>query len=281
MLIAKALRGAAGGRGADRLRGADRRRAAPERLRAADEPEHADRDAAAGSTTPAPTARPGCARRGSADLRRTSGRARLDGRRDQVTRPAPARVRAHTCSSGPQRLPRPNDHQLRRRLVLAEPTFCYAGLEGSAGGRMPLRTRFTELVGCSVPIQQAGMGAASPSALAAAVSEAGGLGTLGTARALRQRCFGSPRAGGRARGPARAAARVHVPAVRRQLRHARRRADRPRVLRDGGGERAGGRPVPMDPARPRADRSDPPRRRAGRMPGRLARGGRRGRRRGC
>jgi nitronate monooxygenase len=45
-----------------------------------------------------------------------------------------------------------------------------------------LSTRFTELVGCSVPIQQAGMGAASPPALAAAVSEAGGLGMLGTAR---------------------------------------------------------------------------------------------------
>lgn len=45
-----------------------------------------------------------------------------------------------------------------------------------------LRTRFTELVGCTVPIQQAGMGAASPPALAAAVSNAGGLGMIGTAR---------------------------------------------------------------------------------------------------
>jgi enoyl-[acyl-carrier protein] reductase II len=35
-----------------------------------------------------------------------------------------------------------------------------------------LTTRFTELVGCSVPIQQAGMGAVSPPELAAAVSEA-------------------------------------------------------------------------------------------------------------
>jgi NAD(P)H-dependent flavin oxidoreductase YrpB (nitropropane dioxygenase family) len=43
-------------------------------------------------------------------------------------------------------------------------------------------TRFTELVGCAVPIQQAGMGAAAPPELAAAVSEAGGLGMLGTAR---------------------------------------------------------------------------------------------------
>jgi nitronate monooxygenase len=45
-----------------------------------------------------------------------------------------------------------------------------------------ITTRFTELVGCTVPIQQAGMGAISPPELAAAVSEAGGLGMLGTAR---------------------------------------------------------------------------------------------------
>jgi len=45
-----------------------------------------------------------------------------------------------------------------------------------------LTTRFTKLVGCAVPIQQAGMGAASPPELAAAVSEAGGFGILGTAR---------------------------------------------------------------------------------------------------
>ena len=43
-------------------------------------------------------------------------------------------------------------------------------------------TRFTELVGCTVPMQQAGMGAVAPPELAAAVSEAGGLGMLGTAR---------------------------------------------------------------------------------------------------
>ena len=45
-----------------------------------------------------------------------------------------------------------------------------------------LETRFTKLVGCTVPIQQAGMGAASPPELACAVSEAGGLGMVGTAR---------------------------------------------------------------------------------------------------
>lgn len=46
-----------------------------------------------------------------------------------------------------------------------------------------LTTRFTQLVGCTVPIQQAGMGAAAPPELAAAVSEAGAFGMLGTARA--------------------------------------------------------------------------------------------------
>ncbi len=41
-----------------------------------------------------------------------------------------------------------------------------------------LATRFTELVGCSVPIQSAGMHNLSSPALAAAVSNAGGLGTV-------------------------------------------------------------------------------------------------------
>jgi nitronate monooxygenase len=45
-----------------------------------------------------------------------------------------------------------------------------------------LTTRFTKLVGCSVPIQQAGMAAAAPPELACAVSEAGGLGMIGAAR---------------------------------------------------------------------------------------------------
>jgi nitronate monooxygenase len=45
-----------------------------------------------------------------------------------------------------------------------------------------LTTRFTELVGCRLPIQQAGMGAVASPELAAAVSEAGGLGMLGMAR---------------------------------------------------------------------------------------------------
>src|SRR5437763_16522455 len=42
-----------------------------------------------------------------------------------------------------------------------------------------LTTRFTELVGCDVPLQQAGMGAVATAELATAVSEAGALGMLG------------------------------------------------------------------------------------------------------
>lgn len=45
-----------------------------------------------------------------------------------------------------------------------------------------LAARFTELVGCSTPIQQAGMGAVASPELAAAVSEAGGVGMLGMSR---------------------------------------------------------------------------------------------------
>src|ERR1043166_10276221 len=48
--------------------------------------------------------------------------------------------------------------------------------------RKMITNRFTQLVGCSVPIQQAGMGAVASPELAAAVSEAGGLGMLGMAR---------------------------------------------------------------------------------------------------
>jgi nitronate monooxygenase len=40
---------------------------------------------------------------------------------------------------------------------------------------MTLTARFTELVGCEIPIQQAGMGGASTPGLAAAVSNVGGL----------------------------------------------------------------------------------------------------------
>ncbi len=42
-----------------------------------------------------------------------------------------------------------------------------------------LSTRFTELTGCTVPLQQAGMGGVATPALAAAVAEAGALGMVG------------------------------------------------------------------------------------------------------
>jgi NAD(P)H-dependent flavin oxidoreductase YrpB (nitropropane dioxygenase family) len=42
-----------------------------------------------------------------------------------------------------------------------------------------LTTRFTKLVGCTLPIQQAGMGAASPSELAAAVADRTAAGEVG------------------------------------------------------------------------------------------------------
>src|SRR5437773_11723081 len=43
--------------------------------------------------------------------------------------------------------------------------------------RMP-QTKFTELLGCTVPLQQAGMGKIASPALATAVAEAGGLGMV-------------------------------------------------------------------------------------------------------
>src|SRR5260370_9900349 len=43
---------------------------------------------------------------------------------------------------------------------------------------MALATRFTELAGCQVPIQQAPMGSVSTSALAVAVADAGGVGSI-------------------------------------------------------------------------------------------------------
>src|ERR1041384_2307067 len=52
----------------------------------------------------------------------------------------------------------------------------------AAGEQSMLATRFTQLVGGAVPIQQAGMGAGSPPALAAAVSTAGALGMVGAVR---------------------------------------------------------------------------------------------------
>lgn len=47
------------------------------------------------------------------------------------------------------------------------------------GGRVAtLHTKFTELLGCTVPLQQAGMGKIASPALAAAVADAGGLGMV-------------------------------------------------------------------------------------------------------
>ena len=63
-----------------------------------------------------------------------------------------------------------------------------------------LATRFTELVGCTVPIQQAGMGVVAQPELAAAVSEAGGLGMVGRrARAAPRRPAWRPWSSGRGR----------------------------------------------------------------------------------
>src|SRR5260370_17774174 len=45
---------------------------------------------------------------------------------------------------------------------------------------MVLTTRYTELAGCRVPIQQAPMGSVSTSALAVAVADAGGVGSITT-----------------------------------------------------------------------------------------------------
>jgi len=43
---------------------------------------------------------------------------------------------------------------------------------------MALTTRYTELTGCRAPIQQAPMGSVSTSALAVAVADAGGVGSI-------------------------------------------------------------------------------------------------------
>jgi nitronate monooxygenase len=52
------------------------------------------------------------------------------------------------------------------------------GAPPTRGGHV-LNTAFTELVGCTVPIQQAPMGQIAPPALASAVAGAGGVGTVG------------------------------------------------------------------------------------------------------
>ena len=51
-----------------------------------------------------------------------------------------------------------------------------------------MTTRFTELVGCDVPIQLAGMGPICSDELCAAVSEAGGLGMITVAATTPEGC---------------------------------------------------------------------------------------------
>jgi NAD(P)H-dependent flavin oxidoreductase YrpB (nitropropane dioxygenase family) len=59
-----------------------------------------------------------------------------------------------------------------------------------------LSTAFTELVGCRLPLQQAGMGGVTTPALAAAVARAGGLGMLGGAGLSADEVIGHVRAAG-------------------------------------------------------------------------------------
>src|SRR5207244_92300 len=54
---------------------------------------------------------------------------------------------------------------------------CYRHPAGSVA-IMAVTTRFTELTGCRVPVQQAPMGSVSTAALAVAVAEAGGVGSI-------------------------------------------------------------------------------------------------------
>ena len=51
---------------------------------------------------------------------------------------------------------------------------------------MALATRFTELTGCRVPVQQAPMGSVATIGLAVAVAEAGGVGSI-VMRGMRER----------------------------------------------------------------------------------------------
>ncbi|WP_158292272.1 NAD(P)H-dependent flavin oxidoreductase [Paracraurococcus ruber] len=106
-----------------------------------------------------------------------------------------ARLRAsaeHRQAGGPVRVPGPrpfpHKHSLYQHWHLAaaanrKQDHHSAPATEFPGGNAMVTTRFTRLIGCALPIQQAGMGSASPPELVAAVSNAGGLGMLGTARA--------------------------------------------------------------------------------------------------
>jgi nitronate monooxygenase len=83
----------------------------------------------------------------------------------------------------------PTDGAGQRRRRCDTPTPLEAGpvtrhtacdVVGIAKGLVMLETRFTRLVGCAVPIQQAPMGSVSSPSLAAAVADAGGVGSVPT-----------------------------------------------------------------------------------------------------
>src|SRR2546422_8042030 len=61
------------------------------------------------------------------------------------------------------------------RVFLERDTDMNRTTHGGTGRVVMLQTKFTELLGCTVPLQQAGKGKIPSPALAAAVAEAGGL----------------------------------------------------------------------------------------------------------
>src|SRR3989449_5909300 len=64
------------------------------------------------------------------------------------------------------------------RVFLERDTDMNRTTHGGTGRVVMLQTKFTELLGCTVPLQQAGMGKLASPALAAAVADAGGLGMV-------------------------------------------------------------------------------------------------------
>src|SRR5439155_1716575 len=66
----------------------------------------------------------------------------------------------------------------RMRVFLERDTDMNRTTHGGTGRVVMLQTKFTELLGCTVPLQQAGMGKIASPALAAAVADAGGLGMV-------------------------------------------------------------------------------------------------------
>src|SRR6185369_4912094 len=85
-----------------------------------------------------------------------------------------------------RRLPHPDDvvagaaRVAARRRAVSCATGSTTGGAGEGGGTVrPMRTRLTELLDIEHPVMLAGMGGVSYHELVAAVSEAGGIGTLG------------------------------------------------------------------------------------------------------